>query len=823
MLNYISLFSSAGIGCYGLKNAGFTCVATAELLEKRLNIQRYNNKCKYETGYISGDLTDPVVHKRLYDEINSFKDKEKISDLDLVIATPPCQGMSVANHKKNHELVRNSLVVESIKIVRELQPKFFIFENVSAFMKSICTDIDGVNKSIGEAIALNLNSSYYIQSKVINLKNYGSNSSRTRTIVIGVRRDQKEIIPLDLFPDFIQEKMLSEVIGMLPRLRYMGEFSPDDIYHSFRPYKESMYPWIAATPYGKSAFDNQSDELKPHKIIDGKLVVNQSKNGDKYQRQLWDKVGPCIHTRNDCLPSQNTVHPEDHRVFSIRELMLLMTIPASFKWVEDKELPSNSAPFCDKEKFRKKYEFNIRQCIGEAIPTQVITNIANKIKFFSKRKILSSKNIHEIINQYNLTNMDNLITFVKGNWDVINREDIYKICELSNAERLETAAFYTSKDICFSVLEKLPDFKKDTIRILEPSVGVGNFLPILAKRYEEKKIIIDCIDINPESLALCRLLSEKFISGNIIINYIESDFLLYDRFPQEKYDLVIGNPPYMKVIEKEKLFLYQSNAENKSTSNIFSFFVEKAISLGRFVSLIVPKALLNSPEYEITRNKISRYNLLHINDYNEKAFDVKIETISFLLETSGKINKENRVSITSYLRKTYFYQYQEYIVNTPFSSWLLYRDSHFDNVSSTLIFGKFKVFRDRQLTQKNTITSGKYRVIKSRNIANGKIINIEGYDRYVNELTGLSVAKFLNTSVILVPNLTYNPRAARLPENCIADGSAAILYGDYEVSDDDILYFSSKEFNDFYRVARNYGTRSMNIDSVSVCYFGIKK
>ncbi|EMW7734168.1 restriction endonuclease, partial [Yersinia enterocolitica] len=190
---------------------------------------------------------------------------------------------------------------------------------------------------------------------------------------------------------------------------------------------------------------------------------------------------------------------------------------------------------------------------------------------------------------------------------------------------------------------------------------------------------------------------------------------------------------------------------------------------------------------------------------------------------NGKINKENRVSITSYLRKTYFYQYQEYIVNTPFSSWLLYRDSHFDNVSSTLIFGKFKVFRDRQLTQKNTITSGKYRVIKSRNIANGKIINIEGYDRYVNELTGLSVAKFLNTSVILVPNLTYNPRAARLPENCIADGSAAILYGDYEVSDDDILYFSSEEFNDFYRVARNYGTRSMNIDSVSVCYFGIKK
>jgi len=74
-----------------------------------------------------------------------------------------------------------------------------------------------------------------------------------------------------------------------------------------------------------------------------------------------------------------------------------------------------------------------------------------------------------------------------------------------------------------------------------------------------------------------------------------------------------------------------------------------------------------------------------------------------------------------------------------------------------------------------------------------------------------------------VPNLTYNPRAARLPRNCIADGSAAILISDDEVLDKDIEYFSSEEFNLFYRIARNYGTRSMNIDSVSVNYFGVKK
>lgn len=54
---YVSLFSSAGVGCYGFKEEGFYCIATVELLEKRLKIQSYNNKCIYKSGYICGDMT----------------------------------------------------------------------------------------------------------------------------------------------------------------------------------------------------------------------------------------------------------------------------------------------------------------------------------------------------------------------------------------------------------------------------------------------------------------------------------------------------------------------------------------------------------------------------------------------------------------------------------------------------------------------------------------------------------------------------------------------------------------------------------------------
>ena len=222
---YVSLFSSAGVGCYGFKEAGFECVATNELIARRLDIQKYNQKCKYDSGYICGDITSSDIQKALYNEVNLWKKKEGVDRITVLLATPPCQGMSVANLKKNdHEIVRNSLVIESIKIVQELRPKFFIFENVPAFMSSICTDMDGVDKPISEAIESNLGPDYSFAYKIINFKDYGACSSRKRTLVIGVSKDlSDDISPYELFPLPEKETTLRETIGSLKSLSDIGE------------------------------------------------------------------------------------------------------------------------------------------------------------------------------------------------------------------------------------------------------------------------------------------------------------------------------------------------------------------------------------------------------------------------------------------------------------------------------------------------------------------------------------------------------------------------------------------------------------------------
>ena len=830
MKTYVSLFSSAGIGCYGFKQAGFECIATNEFIERRLNVQKYNHKCKYETGYICGDITTDEVKKKLYDEIKFWEKKEKIKKVDVVIATPPCQGMSVANHKKSdNEIVRNSLVVESIKIIKEIHPLFFVFENVPAFMSTVCTDIDGNDKPISEAIAHNLGEEYSYISKVINFKNYGACSSRSRTIVIGVQKTlEDEVSPLELFPSPEKEKTLREVIGGMRSLKEFGEISSDDIYHSFREYPVRMREWIHDLKEGECAFDNEDDSKKPHQVVDGKIVVNVRKNGDKYTRQFWDKVGPCVHTRNDQLASQNTIHPSDDRVFSIRELMMMMTVPFDFKWSEF-DLPYlNSLPYSEKKAYLKKEAIKIRQSLGEAVPTVIFRKIADNIGTVLNNNFVKSSDITNIASQSEFSDVKNLTSFVTKNPMNLSLSALGRIAELSNTKRTDDGAFYTNKALITEMIKYLPDFEKDTLRILEPSAGVGNFIPLLLKRYEGKELYIDMIDINAESKVVFKALYSKVkLPETVHIRYITDDFLTHNF--SEKYDLVVGNPPFFKMKQGDPMLkIYRKNVINKDTTNICSFFLEKVIDIADYVAIVFPKFLLNTPEFEKSRDFLKEKSIPCIVDFGENGFKgVLIETIAIYIDNSKRPGNTLIVDVTN---NTSVVQKQKYIMDSKYPYWLIYRDKEFDKVADTMTFDCFDVFRDRQITNSFLKSSGDIRVIKSRNIndAGTEIVDISGYDGYVNEcdVKGLSVYKYLDSeTVYLTPNMTYKPRVIQKPKHTLVNGSVAILIPKTPAlpSKEQLSYFSTEEYRNFYRTARNRQTRSLNVDNSSVFFFGIKR
>ena len=125
----LSLFSSAGIGEYYLARNGIDIIVANELLEKRANLHK---ELYPQCEIVVGDITDEII----YNKIIKATKKQKI---DFIIASPPCQGMSVAGkNRKSEEMSldnRNYLILSVIKAIKDLNPDYIIIENVPLLLK----------------------------------------------------------------------------------------------------------------------------------------------------------------------------------------------------------------------------------------------------------------------------------------------------------------------------------------------------------------------------------------------------------------------------------------------------------------------------------------------------------------------------------------------------------------------------------------------------------------------------------------------------------------------------------------------------------------
>ncbi len=131
-LNAISLFSSSGIGDLGLHANGIKTVIACELLGERMKLFKHNNP---DTKCFCGDIWN------LQDNIIHYYQSAFQSAPFLILATSPCQGMSpngmgkmLSDYRKGLRPKydeRNRLIIPAIKIIKSLQLKWVIFENVS--------------------------------------------------------------------------------------------------------------------------------------------------------------------------------------------------------------------------------------------------------------------------------------------------------------------------------------------------------------------------------------------------------------------------------------------------------------------------------------------------------------------------------------------------------------------------------------------------------------------------------------------------------------------------------------------------------------------
>ena len=71
--------------------------------------------------------------------------------------------------------------------------------------------------------------------------------------------------------------------------------------------------------------------------------------------------------------------------------------------------------------------------------------------------------------------------------------------------------------------------------------------------------------------------------------------------------------------------------------------------------------------------------------------------------------------------------------------------------------------------------------------------------------------------------MTYKPRMTKKPKTCLTNGSLAILIPQNNIipTQKQMNFFSTQEYRDFYQIARNYQTRSLNVDTCSVFFYGL--
>lgn len=440
--------------------------------------------------------------------------------------------------------------------------------------------------------------------------------------------------------------------------------------------------------------------------------------------------------------------------------------------------------------------------------------------------MLNHSEIISIIEKENLYKASNLKNFVKREKERLELGFLSRIIELANNNRETHSAYYTNDFIIKDIIDLLPEFSdKDEIRIIEPSVGAGNFLPYLFAKYRNKKVKLTLIDIDKDIIDILSLLYEDKAPSNFEINFLCADFMSLDL---NNVDLIVGNPPFTRVSKKE---IEKYNLTNQDLRNLAGCFLEKSIKIAHTVSLIMPKNLLNTPEYSGLRDFILSKNVHSIIDFGEKGFKgVLIETINIILSNS---EQKKCVFIESKVKNQILNQDKNYIFDKNLPYWVIYRNAHFDSILNKMDLGVFDAFRDRQITKSILISQknqSSIRVLRSQNISDDgcEVIDKDNYDCFIDKdvLQKLAVNKFIdNDFVYLTPNMTYNCRVMKKEKGYIVNGSVAILIPKYhfQLTEKQLLFFSSNEFREFYAVARNYQTRSLNIDACSCYWFGIYK
>lgn len=183
-LSVISTFSGCGGSCLGFKMAGFQVVWASEFIEAARDTYRANH---------DGTILDPRDIRQVKPEEILEAVGAKAGKIDVLEGSPPCASFSTAGRREagwgkvrdysDGRQRTDDLFFEFARILRGLQPRVFVAENVSGLVK-------GKAKGYFKAILAELQGcGYVVQARLLDAQWLGVPQTRQRLIFVGVRDD----------------------------------------------------------------------------------------------------------------------------------------------------------------------------------------------------------------------------------------------------------------------------------------------------------------------------------------------------------------------------------------------------------------------------------------------------------------------------------------------------------------------------------------------------------------------------------------------------------------------------------------------------------
>ncbi len=195
-------------------------------------------------------------------------------------------------------------------------------------------------------------------------------------------------------------------------------------------------------------------------------------------------------------------------------------------------------------------------------------------------------------------------------------DTVPEFCANINKEEYRSLGFVSTPYEIVDFIIHLAGPCKDSCSVLDPACGDARFLKQFALAYGKNHRFVG-IDINLQALNCIKF------DRNIKINLINTDFLLWDT--SERFDIIIGNPPYGIIGDASHYPIYTLKNFKKEYKkrfvtwsgkyNVYGAFIEKAINLlkqnGRLV-FIVPTTWLILDDFKYLRKFLAKHGLIEV-------------------------------------------------------------------------------------------------------------------------------------------------------------------------------------------------------------------